>query len=154
MIERIREPFKSPSISVDVLQQGRTFLIKGFDYADQGALRAPDGVKICYLGSCTKALTAITFGLLVESGFVDWDTRVTEYVPEFMTTYSPEVGEKATLRDLWSHSTDLAPLLLAIMGKNEAILPRHGDVIYACSKLAFLARFRSEWKYSNCRTYY
>ena len=149
MIERIRETFQCPSISVGVLYQGRTFLIKGFGYADQGALHVPDGNTIYCLGSCTKALTAVALGLLVESGSVDWDTRVIEYVPEFTTTYSPEVGEKATLRDLLSHSTGLAPLLFAIMGKKAAILPRHGDVVHICSKLPFLARFRSEWKYNN-----
>ena len=80
---------------------------------------------------------------------MDWDTRVIEYVPEFTTTHSPEVGEKATLRDLLSHSTGLAPLLFSIMGKNGAILPWREDVVHACSKLPFLARFRSEWKYNN-----
>ena len=149
MIEGIRETFQCPSISLGVLHQGRTFLVKGFGYADQGALRAPDGNTVYCLGSCTKALTAVALGLLVEMGHVDWDTRVIEYVPEFTTTYSPEVGEKATLRDLLSHSTGLAPLLFAIMGRNGAILSRHEDVIHACSKLPFLARFRSEWKYNN-----
>ncbi len=149
VIERIRKTFQCPSISVGVLHQGRTFLVKGFGYADQGALHVPDGNTIYCLGSCTKALTAVALGLLVESGSVDWDTRVIEYVPEFTTTYSPEVGEKATLRDLLSHSTGLAPLLLAIMGKNQAILPRHEDVVHVCSKLPFLARFRSEWEYNN-----
>ena len=85
----------------------------------------------------------------MESGHVDWKTRVIEYVPEFTTTHSPEVGEKAILRDLLSHSTGLAPSLLAIMGKNEAILPRHEDVVHVCSKLPFLARFRSECEYNN-----
>ena len=80
---------------------------------------------------------------------MDWDTCLIEYGPEFTTTYSPEVGEKATLRDLLSHSTGLAPLLFAIMGKNGAILPRREDVFHACSKLPSLARFRSEWKYNN-----
>ena len=32
-----------PSISVNVLHQGRALLVKGFGYADQGALRVPDG---------------------------------------------------------------------------------------------------------------
>ena len=94
-------------------------------------------------------MTAVELGLLVESGHLDWDTRVIEYIPEFTTTCSPEVGEKATLRDLLSHSTGLAPLLFAIMGKNAAILPRHEDVVHVCSKLPFLARFRSEWEYNN-----
>ena len=144
IIERIRQIFQCPSISVGVLHQGRTFLIKGFGYADQGALRVPDGNTIYCLGSCTKALTAVALGLLVESGHVDWDTPVIEYVPEFTTTYSPEVGEKATLRDLLSHSTGLPPLLFAILGKNAAILPRREDVVHVCGELPFLALFRSE----------
>lgn len=82
---------------------------------------------------------------LVESGSVDWDTPIIEYVPEFR----PEVGEKATLRDLLSHSTGLAPLPFTIIGKSADILPRHEDVLHVCSKLPFLARFRSEWKFKN-----
>ena len=149
VIERIREIFQCPSISVGVLHQGRTFLVKGFGYANQGALHAPDGNTIYCLGSCTKALTTVALGLLVESGHVDWNTRVIEYIPEFVTSYSPEVGEKATLRDLLSHSTGLAPLLFAVMGKNSAILPQREDVVHVCSKLPFLARLQSEWKYNN-----
>lgn len=149
VIERIRQTFQCPSISVGVLHQGRTILVKGFGYADQGALRVPDGNTIYCLGSCTKALTAGALGLSVDSGHLDLDTPVNKYVPEFTTTYSPEVGEKATLRDLLSHSTGLAPLLFAIIGKNTAILPQREDVVHICSELPFLALFRSEWKYNN-----
>lgn len=46
VIERIRETFQCPSISVGVLHQGRTSLVKGFGHADQGALRVPDGNTI------------------------------------------------------------------------------------------------------------
>ena len=88
-------------------------------------------------------------GLLVESGQVDWDTRVIEHLPEFKTTYSPKVGGQATLRDLLLHSTGLAPLLFSILGKNAAILPRREDIVHDCSKLPFRAQFRSEWKYNN-----
>ena len=149
VIERIREIFQSPSISVGVLHRGHTYLVKGFGYADQAALRVPDGNTIYCLGSCTKAFTAVALGLLVESGHLNWNTPVNEYVPEFTTTYSPEVGEKASIRDLLSHSTGLAPLLLAIIGKNAAILPRREDVVHVCSKLPSLAPLRSEWKYNN-----
>ena len=141
VIERICETFQCPSISVGVLHQGRTFLVKGFGYADQDTLHVPDRNTIYCLRSCTKALTAVALGLMVESGHVDWDTPVIEYVPEFTTTYSPEVGEKATLRDLLSHSTGLAPLLLAIIGKNAAILPQREDVFHVCSKLPFFSSF-------------
>ena len=48
-----------------------------------------------------------------------------------------------------SHSTGLAPLLFAILGKNAGILPRHEDVVHVCSKLPLLTPFRSEWKYNN-----
>ena len=149
VIERIRETFQCPSISIGVLHQGRIFLAKGFGYADRSALHVPNGNTIYCLRSCTKVLTTVALGLLVESGHVDWDTPVIEYVPEFTTTYAPEVGEIATLRDLLSQSTGLAPLLLAVVGKNAAVLPRHEDVVHLCSKLPFLALFRSEWKYNN-----
>ena len=149
VIERIRETFQCPSISIGVLHQGRTILVKDLGYADQAALRVPDGNTIYCLGSCTKALTAVALGLLVESGQVDWSTPIKEYVPEFTTTYGAKVGEKATLRDLLSHLTGLAPLLFAILGKNAGILPRHEDVVQVCSKVPFLAPFRSEWKYNN-----
>ena len=93
VIERIRKTFQCYSISIGVLHQGHTILVKGLGYADQAALRVPDGNTIYCLGSCTKALTAVALGLLVESGQVDWSTPVKEYVPEFTTTYGPEVGE-------------------------------------------------------------
>ncbi|KAK0511174.1 hypothetical protein JMJ35_006726 [Cladonia borealis] len=149
VIELIRKTFQCSSVSLRVLHQVRTPLVKGFVHANQGALRAPDGNTIYCFGSCTKALTAVALGLLVESGHVDWDTRVIEYLPEFTATHSPEAGENAALRTLLSHSTGFAPLLFAMISKNGAIVPRREDVVHLCSKVPFSARLRSGWKYNN-----
>lgn len=149
VINHILEIFQSPSFSVGVLHYGRTIFVKGFGYSDRVARRVPDGNTVYCLGSCTKSFTAVVLGLLVERGKIGWKDPVSNFLPEFQTSHSPIVGQNATLFDLLSHSSGLAPLLLIIVGKHGAILPQHEDVVHICSKLPRISQFRSEWAYDN-----
>ncbi|MCM8535846.1 MAG: beta-lactamase family protein [Lentisphaeraceae bacterium] len=42
--------------------------------------------------SCSKMITAIAFAILVERGQVDWDTKVSEVIPEFANNGKEEIS--------------------------------------------------------------
>lgn len=62
------------------------------------------------IASNTKAFIAALCGILVDKGVLSWTEPVSKYLPEFETVHDPEVGKRATLLDLCSHGTGLAPL--------------------------------------------
>ncbi|KAK3167103.1 hypothetical protein OEA41_010228 [Lepraria neglecta] len=144
-IDMIRGVFRSPSFSVGALHHGDTIFFKGFGYADKSTARAPNEETIYSLGSCTKAFKATFVSLLVHSGKLDWTTPISTYLPEFQTPHSPIVDEKATLLDMLSHSTGLAPLLYTVIGRHGSVLPQRKGVTHICSNLPSVSELGSEW---------
>ena len=149
VIDQILEAFHCPSFSVGVLHKNCTIFTRGFGFSDKKARRVPDVETIYCLGSCTKAFTAVALVLFSEQGRIRLEAPICESLSEFKTSYNPDVGLNATILDILSHSTGLAPMLYAVMGKNGSILSQREDVIHVCSKLACVAPLRSEWQYNN-----
>ncbi|GAB5496333.1 MAG: hypothetical protein Phyf2KO_14130 [Phycisphaerales bacterium] len=55
-----------------------------------------------HIGSCTKAMTSVLIGMLVEEGKIDWDTPVAEALAE-VSDEVDEHWETVTIRDLLGH---------------------------------------------------
>jgi hypothetical protein len=77
---------------------------------------------------------------------MQWKAPVSDYLPVFDTPYNPSAGHNATVPDILSHSTGLAPLLYGILGKNDFILTRYKDVVHISSRLPCCALLRSKWQ--------
>jgi CubicO group peptidase (beta-lactamase class C family) len=59
-----------------------------------------------HLGSCTKALTAVLLGILVDEGKIKWSTTLKEVFPELANEIRGEYKD-VTLEQLLSHSSGL-----------------------------------------------
>ena len=143
-ISTIRQLFQSPSISIGVLHNGKTIYTKGFGQYNKATSQTPDAEKIYGIGSCMKAFTSTALALLCEDGKITWETPISHYLPEFQTPHNPIVGKQATLLDAFSHSTGLASIPYAIMGRNMSVLVKPEDVLHICSKLPCATKFRTE----------
>jgi CubicO group peptidase (beta-lactamase class C family) len=141
---KIMAEWKVPGMAVAVVKDGQVILAEGFGLRD-----IADGLKVTpqtlfAIGSATKAFTAVTMGILVDEGKVEWDTPVSQYLPtfklqdDFATTHM-------TPRDLLCHRSGL---------------PRHDMIWYGTTlsrqelfdRLAQLEpsrEFRSFWQYQN-----
>jgi len=58
------------------------------------------------LGSCTKALTAVLMGTLVDKGLVSWNTTLPEIFPEYKNTMREEY-KTITVADILAHAAGL-----------------------------------------------
>ena len=132
-----------------VLHKNRTIFTQGFGLFDKKASSVPNPETIYSLGSCTKAFTAAAVALLAQQGHISLEQPISDYLSAFNTQYAPDVSRKATLVDVLTHSTGLAPLIYAVLGKDYAVLTRHKNVVHACSNLPCVAPLRSEWQYNN-----
>jgi len=94
-----------PSIGLAVVQDGRRHT-RAFGYADVEHKIAATTRTGYYIGSTTKAFTALSVLLLAEQGKLDLDAPVATYLPE-ITFPAPIDGRAITLRKLMSHSAPI-----------------------------------------------
>jgi len=105
--------------TVLVAENGRIIFEKGYGPANRewNTLHAPD-TKF-RIASITKTFTAVLIMQLVETGKVDLNGKLTDYLP----FYRKETGERVTIHHLLSHSSGI-PDYLGIPGfwQNQILL--------------------------------
>jgi CubicO group peptidase (beta-lactamase class C family) len=100
------EEWKVPGLAIAVVKEGKVILSKGygFRYVEKKLKVTPK--TLFAIGSCTKAFTATTMGILVDEGKLDWDKPVREYLPAFKLKDS-FASERMAPRDLVCHRSGL-----------------------------------------------
>ncbi len=116
-VTKTMEEWKVPGLGISIVKDGKVIFSKGFGFRD-----VKKGLKVTpktlfAIGSCSKAFTAATMGILVDEGKLDWDKPVREYLPSFKLK-DPSATEGMTPRDLVCHRSGL---------------PRHDSMWYGSS---------------------
>ena len=101
------------------------------------------------IASCTKSFTAAACGILVDKGLLSWTEPVQNYLPEFQTVHDPEISKRATLLDLCSHGTGLAPSDHLVCGFHDEFWVSEDQQVQTASNLPICYDFRSRWLYNN-----
>ncbi|KAK0744941.1 beta-lactamase/transpeptidase-like protein [Apiosordaria backusii] len=148
-IGEIRRAFGTPSVSCGVLHQGEVIFRYAEGFADVEMGRQADADTVYPVASCTKAFISATCAILVREGLLSWDKPVSFYLPEFETPHNPEVGHRATLVDLCSHATGLAPVDNVLVGFHERLYHDGESQVRIASHLPPECGFRSEFLYNN-----
>jgi len=141
---KMMEEWEVHGLAISIIKDGEVIVSEGFGYRDveKGLNVTPK--TLFAIGSCTKAFTAVSMGILVDEGKLEWDKPVRDYMPDFRM-FDPYVTENMTPRDLLTHRSGL---------------PRHDLVWYGSSlkrkelieRLRYLEPskgFRSIYQYQN-----
>jgi CubicO group peptidase (beta-lactamase class C family) len=143
-ITKTMEEWKVPGLGISIVKDGKVIFSKGFGFRDvKKGLRVTPKTLFA-IGSCSKAFTAVTMGILVDKGKLDWNKPVREYLPSFKLK-DPFATERMTPLDLVCHRSGL---------------PRHDFVWYGSSatrqeiidRLQYLEPsrdFRTTFQYQN-----
>jgi CubicO group peptidase (beta-lactamase class C family) len=121
----------------------------GNGYADKEKGLVPDADTLYCIASCSKAFTTATCGILVDESKLSWTEPISTYLPDFQTPHDPEIGRRATLLDICSHRTGLAPLDHAGIGFHDELLNKREDQVKIAANLPVCFDFRSHWLYNN-----
>lgn len=135
---------KTPGFALAIVHKGAVIHCKGYGVRDMEQNLPVTPETLFAIGSCSKAFTGTTVGLLVDDGKLDWDTPVRRYMPDFKM-YDPAASDGMTALDLLSHRSGL---------------PRHDFMWYGSpfTRAELLARleylkpnkpFRYRWEYQN-----
>ncbi len=105
-IHQIINDFEIPGLSIGIVRNDSIIFSKGYGNLEVHKERKVDENTIFGIGSISKSFTALTLGILVDEGKIDWDDKVKEYLPYF-ELYAPYVTDNFTIRDLLTHRSGL-----------------------------------------------
>ena len=72
-----------PGMAMAIVQGGRIVSLRGYGITDTRAAEPVDTHTVFRLASLSKAFAGTMTGLLVNDGVLRWDSRVTDFVPDF-----------------------------------------------------------------------
>ena len=148
IISRICAISGTPGVSLGVLHHNEVIHTAGFGYRDISRGLPPDENTLYHIASMSKAVTAAAVGILVDEGYLDWDTPFSALVPEFEHP-NHTVRNEATLVDLMSHRTGLATQNAFWWREFGRLAMPRAETMPFVSTLPQVSDFRSKWIYSN-----
>src|SRR5690606_36998039 len=83
LVEKTLSTFNVPGIAVSVIKDGKVVHSKGYGLRSIQSDKKVDENTLFGVASNTKAFTAAALGILVDQKKIEWDTRVTDVLPEF-----------------------------------------------------------------------
>lgn len=95
-----------PGAAVLVVKDGKVIFSEGFGYRDVEKKLPVTPQTIFAIGSASKAFTALSTGILVDEGKLDFDKPVRNYLPRLRMN-DPYVTEQITLRDMLCHRSGM-----------------------------------------------
>jgi CubicO group peptidase (beta-lactamase class C family) len=98
-----------PGAAVAIVQDGKVVYAKAFGVRELGRPEPVTTDTKFAIGSISKSFTTTLLGILVDEKKVDWDDKVSKYLPAYQM-WDPWVTREQTVRDLLIHRAGLRPM--------------------------------------------
>lgn len=105
-VNNAMKDWEVPGVAIAVVKDDKIVFAKGYGVRELGKPDKVDEKTIFAIGSSSKAFTAAALALLVDEKKVQWDDRVTKYLPQFQL-FDPYVTREMTVRDMLTHRIGL-----------------------------------------------
>ena len=106
MAQMIVADQRVPGLSMAIVHDGKILSARGFGITDVSDAEPVDAHTVFRLASLSKAFASATAGLLVNDGTLRWDSKLTDYMPNFQLS-RPGAASHITVADLLSHRVGL-----------------------------------------------
>lgn len=145
-IQQGMEKWEIPGMALSVVYQGEPVYMKGFGVKKAGEADPVDEHTQFGIASVSKHMTAISLGLLVDEGVLNWHDPVREFLPWFELS-DPWATNYVTLHDLLTHQVGVG----RILGNRLQYLTNRSryELMYRMRYHEFEKPFRSAHVYSN-----
>lgn len=148
LVEKVLTTFDVPGISVAVVKDDKVIHAKGYGVRLLVTKQKVDENTLFGIASNSKAFTAAALAMLIDDGKMQWDDKVTDYIPEFKL-YNPYVTEEFTVRDLLTHRSGLGLGAGDLMMWPDSNNFTKKDIIHNLRYLKPVSSFRSKYDYDN-----
>jgi CubicO group peptidase (beta-lactamase class C family) len=106
-MDKIIKDWNIAGAGVGIVYKGRLVFAKGYGYREYEQKLPVTPKTLFQIASNTKLFTAVSAGILVDQGKLDWDKPVRNYVPS-IEFYNDELNNSVTMRDMLSHRTGIS----------------------------------------------
>ncbi|MFC0677147.1 serine hydrolase domain-containing protein [Lysobacter korlensis] len=96
-----------PGLALAIVHNGRVLSARGYGITDVKAAEPVDGHTVFRLASLSKGFAGTMAGLLVNDGTLRWDSKLTQYMPNFALR-DPSAAQRITVADVLSHRVGLS----------------------------------------------
>ncbi|UOE38669.1 serine hydrolase [Chryseobacterium oryzae] len=148
LIQNTLKTFDVPGMSVGIIKDGKTVFSKGFGVRSLTTKLPMDDHTLVGIASNSKAFTCVALAILSDEGKLNWDDKVSKYIPEFQM-YDPYVSQNVTIKDLVTHRAGLG------LGQGDLMFfPEGGnltvkDIVHNVRYLKPENPFRTTLDYNN-----
>ena len=148
LAEKAIKAFNVPGLSVAIVKDGTVYYQNGYGVRSIITGQKMDANTLAGIASNSKAFTSAALGILVTEGKLNWDDKLTKYIPEFRM-YDDYVTENFTIRDLLTHRSGLGAGAGDLLHNPDSADFTTEDVIRALRYLKPASSFRSKYAYDN-----
>ena len=106
ILQPIRVKYDLPALGACVIKEGEIAALGVVGVRKYGTDIAATDSDCFHLGSCTKAMTAVLAGMLIDEGRLRWDTTLSEVFPELTDSMHPAYRQ-VTIEHLLDHRAGL-----------------------------------------------
>ncbi len=145
-MSRAVETMNLPSLSVSIVHDGQLIWSTSHGLLDANAAAKATPDALYAVASNTKAFTSAGLAQLVDAGLLDWDDRVTDYLPHFKL-YDPYVTSELRIRDLLCHRSGLATFSGDLLWYGSTWTAK--EILTKAQHLKPTSSFRTEFGYQN-----
>lgn len=148
IVTKTMRTFDVPGMAVAVIKDGKILHQNTYGIRSVKNKKPVNDNTLFGIASNTKAFTTAALGQLVEQKKLDWDTKVTDIIPEFQL-FDGYVTREFTVRDLVTHRSGLglgAGDLMVFPASNTTTMQ---EMIHNLRFLKPVSSFRSKYDYDN-----
>jgi CubicO group peptidase (beta-lactamase class C family) len=148
LIQNTLKTFDVPGISVGIIKDGKTIYSKGFGVRSLTTNQEMTDATLVGIASNSKSFTATALAILADEGKLNFDDKVSKYIPEFQM-YDPYASQEVTIKDLLTHRAGLG------LGQGDLMFfPEGGtltieEIIHNVRNLKPENSFRNSFDYNN-----
>ena len=135
-----------PGMAIAVVKDDKVVLAKGYGTRELGKDLPVDENTLFAIASNSKAFTTAALAILVDEKKVNWEDKVSKYLPEFQM-YDPWVTNELTVRDLVTHRSGLDTFSGDLLWYDTTY--KTDDLLQRVRYLKPVSSFRTRYGYQN-----
>lgn len=145
-IEEGMENWDIPGMAIAIVKDGEIAYSRGFGVRKLGEEGFVDEHTQFGIASVSKHITAMSIGLMVEQGLIDWNDPVRDVLPWFELS-DPFATANVTIHDLLTHQVGVG----RILGNRLQFMTDRSryELIHRMRHHTFEEPFRSQYVYNN-----
>jgi CubicO group peptidase (beta-lactamase class C family) len=144
--QQVVKTFPGPGMAIVIVKDDKVVFQKGYGLRDINKPEPIDENTLFAIASNSKAFTTGILATLVDEKKLNWDDKVSKYLPDFQM-YDPWVTSELTIRDLVTHRVGLDTFSGDLLWYETTYT--NDDILKRVRYLKPVSSFRTRYGYQN-----